>query len=285
MSMLFGCMFWFDMPVIWESAIGVLRRSGFIPTEQLTDHSVKRSVNQRRPETDSVTLFEAIRLASGVQWDDMDSSVVTFWNWLELRLAWTEVWSALDSLVSKAEGAGSRAIPWAYQSSRTQGDVVGLLERAKQEFPEVAVPLPHRRPEARDMVSSGRIDAAIANTLGVLRVASGQEYGDLLTSCLGNGTDDEKFLRMLDTRLLSLKADLDTIDPRDLIPRQLVRARQETASRDETVRTFGDFLTRVDSSINLSGNSDSSLLHRLLSIAPEKSAAVLKTLQATSDQP
>jgi len=269
--------------VIWDPAIGILEQSGFIPTQQLVETPIKRGSTQRRSETDPVTLFEAIRLATGVQWEDMDSSDVTFWNWLELRQAWFEVWSALDSLVTRIKGTGSKAIPCAYQRSRTIEEVVSLLQSAKQEFPGLKVPRPHRRPEARDMVSSGRIDAAIANTLGVLRYTSGDEYGDLLSFCLENAVSDEDLLKSLDRRLLAQGANRDAINSRDLIPRQLVRAKLFISSQDETVRTFAGFLERLDSGNNLAGNSDSALVRRLLSIAPERSAAVLKDLQALSE--
>lgn len=269
--------------VIWERAIGILERSGFIPTQQLVETPLKRGATQRWSEADPVTLFEAIRLATGVQWEDMDSSDVTFWNWLELRQAWFEVWSALDTLVTRIKGTGSKAIPWAYQRSRTIEEVVGLLQMAKREFPDLNVPRPHRRPEARDMVSSGRIDAAIANTLGVLRYNSGDEYGDLLSFCLKNTTSDEELLNSLDNRLLTQEANLDATNSKDLIPRQLVRAKLFICSQEETVRSFAGFLERLNLGNTLAGSSDSAFLRRLLSIAPEKSAAVLKDLQALSE--
>jgi hypothetical protein len=210
----------------------------------------------------------------------MDSSDVTFWNWLELRKSWSELWAILDNAVSVKEGKQVRVIPWAFQRERSLDEVLALLDFVVNNFGDPSVPSADRRPDARFMVASGRIDAAIANTIGIVRSNQQVDYWTLLSSVAIPGVDDEDFLKQLDSATLRVGFDRRRQDSHDLVPRQLVRARQELSGRIDSIRRFSDFLHYLISGNDRDQLSDLEVLKRLLVIAPEKSEIVRKSLMA-----
>lgn len=264
------------MSSVWSKILSVIDESGFVPTERLIDGASAQSLNRRAPSSGPVTLFEAVRLASGVLWVDVEASDTTFWNWVELRKEWAQLWSCLDLATSELNGQPTRSIPWAYSKSRTTADIKMLLGTAMRIQPEIEIPIPERRPEARMMVSSGKTDAAIANTFGVIAQNTGNTFASVLRISQGKFTHDEELLSSLDDLVRDNRYSRQSQDSDSLIPRQLVRAKIELARKDERLGTFSRFISVLTEEHLKPDESNEGTLKVLLRMSPEKSVAVLK---------
>ena len=264
------------MSSVWSKILSVIDESGFVPTEQLIDGASPQTLNRRAPSSDPVTLFEAVRLASGVLWVDVEASDTTFWNWVELRKSWAQLWGCLDLAASELNGQPTRSVPWAYSKVRTTADIEMLLGTAMRIEPEIEIPIPERRPEARMMVSSGKTDAAIANTFGVMSQNSGNTYASVLRISQGKFSHDEELLSSLDGLVRDNQYSRQSQDSNSLIPRQLVRAKIELAKKDERLGTFSRFISVLTQEHLKPDESNEGTLKVLLRISPERSVAVLK---------
>jgi len=257
----------------WQTITDLVNESGFLPGEMAADRE-SQSLPGRGP-LPPLTLFEAVRIGLGVPSDCVDYADVSFWNWKELRSAWTEVWAVLDELASSTSGSPIKAVAWAYPRARASSEVVELLHIAESSAPHLRAPLPAPRPHGSNMVNKGQISAAIANTLGVIRVAVGDPYCDFLPSLISEDATDEEFLQRLDEFVSRESLDQTKGDRSTFIPRALVRARFSVGDEEgNSTRSFVGFLRQLDESNNLAGNSDQAFLHRLTTIAPEKSKEI-----------
>ena len=265
------------MDDFWGRLSSLISERGFVPTELLVDSPTSR-VNKRQPTKDPITLFEAVRLAYGFEWKDIEASDVTYWNWRQIRAEMKEIWAALDQASSDFAGRPTKAIPWSYKATCTKDDAIKLVTSAAHISPLSTTSTPLRRPESRLMVNPGKMDAAIVNTCAVVRRNSNLEYSDILCVNLNQDLTDEEFLGLLDERVSVHSYDRQLEDNRDLIPRQLVRAKMAVQASSEEVRTFLDFLRALELSNNISGLSDQALLGRLLRISPESSKQALGAL-------
>jgi len=125
------------------------------------------------------------------------------------------------------------------------------------------------------MVSVGRLDAAIANTLWTIRSNGELNYIDLLRSIDVQTIDnDESLLLALDSYTEDQCLDRTIGDMGDLVPRQLVRVKQAGVETDQTDATFAGFIERMITSLPTSMVSDSDLLRHLITFAPEMSSKV-----------
>lgn len=268
------------MESVWHTTRSVLRESGFCPTQDLIDTQSAAKLVRRNPENGPITLFEAVRLGSGVPWVDIEFSDTAFWNWVELRRSWSELWQCLDQVASEIKGSPTSAIAWAFVSSRTTDEVASLLNQAEKLNPKLLVPIPRRRPDARAMISSGKTDSAIANTLGVIRANSGSGYCQIIRDIQDPSNTDEELLRSLDQVVKSNRFSETLQDLTSFVPRQLVRAKAEIARSNGDSQTFSSVLNYLCESGYSKITSDSDLLERLLNIAPEKSTVVAQAMSS-----
>jgi len=261
----------------WNEIRELIEKAGFVPGEQAGNRE-----SQDLPgglSLPPLTLFEATRLGLGVPPAQVGYADVSFWNWLDLRKTWGQVWNILDREASRLYGSPIQAVAWAYPKARTTSEILGLIERAESHAQAPSCPLPMPRPMSAEMVNKGQISAAIANTLGVIRVGLDTEYCDFLPALITQDATDEEFLLRLDRYVEQEEFDQTLSDQFTMVPRLLVRARFSSAPQDGAqYRTFVSFLQSLDEANNLSGNSDQALLHRLTRIAPEKSKEVTKRI-------
>lgn len=103
-----------------------------------------------------------------------------------------------------------------------------LLTSASIREPNLIIPQPRRRPESRLIVGNGKIDAAIANTLSVLRVGFDLPYGDFIPKLIKESPNDEDFLKVLGDEVARQGFDEQLNDLNSFVPRELVRAKWKT---------------------------------------------------------
>lgn len=269
------------MDDFWQQLIETVQKAGFVPTESLVDAS-SAIVNKRQPAKDPITLFEAVRLTYGFDWKEIEYADVSFWNWRQIRNELQQIWAALDHAASRISGSPAKAVAWSYPTTRTLEQIVELVQTAASSTPSPRTTTPVRRPEPRLMVNPGKMDAAIVSTYAVLQKNGDYVYSDICSWHLEDMLSDEEYLDALDQRVLAAFADHRHDDTRDLIPRQLVRAKMALHNSSDQSRTFLDFLRTLDQTNNLSGLSNQALLHRLLQIAPESSKQALEIMGETA---
>jgi hypothetical protein len=262
---------------IWTKASNLISTFGFIPTELLDDVILENS--KSRTIENGLSLFEVIRLASDVEWVDREYADVSFWNFQKLRSTWSLVWATLDNEVQALTGNVHYAIPWAYFKERGKNEILLLLANASIRQPNLNIPQPRRRPESRLIVGNGKIDAAIANTLSVLRVGLDIPYGDFIPKLIKEVPNDEDFLKALGDEVARQGIDEQVNDSNSFVPRELVRAKWKIQKdKGDQSTSFAGFLSYLETSNNLEGNSDQAFLTRLLRIAPETSIAVKQAI-------
>ena len=265
------------MENIWTKASNLISTFGFIPTELLDDVILENS--KSRTIENGLSLFEVIRLASDVEWVDREYADVSFWNFQKLRSTWSLVWATLDNEVQALTGNVHYAIPWAYFKERGKNEILLLLANASIRQPNLNIPQPRRRPESRLIVGNGKIDAAIANTLSVLRVGLDIPYGDFIPKLIKEVPNDEDFLKALGDEVARQGIDEQVNDSNSFVPRELVRAKWKIQKdKGDQSTSFAGFLSYLETSNNLEGNSDQAFLTRLLRIAPETSIAVKQAI-------
>lgn len=261
------------MENIWTKASNLISTFGFTPTE-LLDEVILENLRSRTIEN-GLSLFEAIRLGSGVGWVDREYADVSFWNFQELRAAWRSVWTTLDDEIQAITGNVHYAIPWAYTRERKAEEILLLLEKASIRQPNLVIPKPRRRPESRLIVGNGKIDAAIANTLSVLRVGLALPYGDFIPKLIKESPKDEDFLKVLGDEVDRQGIDEQVNDLESLVPRELVRAKwKNQKDKSDQFSSFVGFLSYLETSNDMEGHSDQVFLTRLLQIAPESSIPI-----------
>jgi len=262
---------------IWTKASNLISTFGFIPTELLDEVILENS--KSRTIENGLSLFEVIRLASGVEWVDREYADVSFWNFQDLRSSWSSVWATLDTEVQALTSNVHYVIPWAYFKERGKNEILLLLANASIRQPNLNIPQPRRRPESRLIVGNGKIDAAIANTLSVLRVGLDIPYGDFIPKLIKEVPNDEDFLKELGDEVARQGIDEQVNDSNSFVPRELVRAKWKIQKdKGDQFTSFAGFLSYLETSNNLEGNSDQAFLTRLLRIAPETSIAVKQAM-------
>ncbi len=233
-----------------------------------------------------VSLFQAVRLASGIEENALDFADVSFWNGTKLRAFLSTVWSALDAQIQVDLQLTSPAVVWASQTERTKSEVLAFIDRTSSRVEIGKIPSVVLRPVAFQMVGMGKIDAAVANTCAVLTANLDLSYGDLLSQLVERGGTDEELLTFLDEKVSSSRADRTVSDQSSLIPRELVRAKIAIGDKMSLGSiNFVRFLQVLDESNNLENVTDESLLGRLVKVAPEPlSSAIAKKLIAAGLQ-
>lgn len=196
---------------------------------------------------------------------------VAYWNYRELRAFLTTIHNIMNEEISVLVGKSTVAIAWAHDQSRTQDEIIGLFKSLRLKHPQLDVAKPaHKRLSAKLMVQNGRVEASIANTLAVL-VANGSSYGDLLERCSQLNLSNEALLDHLDSQVETAKAVREEIDKESLIPRELViaymRKRADIAKTDMGSPTICQFLNSINNSNNFAGNSDETILSRLIALS------------------
>ena len=200
-----------------------------------------------------------------------DMADVAYWNYRELRTFLTTIHNMMNEEISVLVGKSTVAIAWAHDQLRTQDEIIGLFESLRRKHPQLDVAKPaHKRLSAKLMVQNGRAEASIANTLAVL-VANGSSYGDLLEQCSQLNLSNEALLDHLDSQVETAKAVREEIDKESLIPRELVvaymRKRADIAKTDMGSPTICQFLNLINDSNNFAGNSDETILSRLIALS------------------
>ena len=274
------------MENIWTKASDLISTFGFTPTELLDEVILENS--RSRTIENGLSLFEAIRLGSGVGWADREYADVSFWNFQELRTAWSSVWTTLDDEIQAITGNVHYAIPWAYTRERKAEEILLLLEKAAIREPYTVIPKPRCRPESRLIVGNGKTDAAIANTLSVLRVGLALPYRDFIPDLIKEGIGDEDFLKVLGDEIALRGIAEQVNDMESFIPRELVRAKWKTQKEgSDQFASFVGFLSYLETSSEMDSQSDQAFLTRLLQIAPESSLpinqAISKELNSHDD--
>jgi hypothetical protein len=200
-----------------------------------------------------------------------DMADVSFWNYKELRNFLRSVHGLMDAEATSWTGKPTMAMAWAHEQSRTQEDIINLFESLQIKHPSLEVPKQaQKRISAKLMVQNGRVEASIANTLAVL-VADGSDYGDLLEQCSRLNLDNEQLLDHLDSLVETAKANKEKLDKISLIPRELVVAymkkKADSMKSDMRMPTMCQFLNSMNDSNNFAGNSDETILTRLLAVS------------------
>ena len=200
-----------------------------------------------------------------------DMADVAYWDYKELRAFLTTVYNMMNEDLSVLVGKSTIVTTWAHDQSRNESEVIGLFERLRLKHPHLQVPKSaQRRLSAKAMVRNGRAEASIANTLAVL-VANGSSYGDLLEQCSQLNMGNETLLDYLDSQVEMTKADRKEIDKKSLIPRELVvsymKKRADFAKSDMGSLTICQFLNSLNDTNNFRGNSDETILSRLIALS------------------
>jgi hypothetical protein len=268
----------------WSNLKSVIEQRGFEPSVNLESQRLAKVEQPTR--RGPVSLFQAVRLALGIEENALDFADVSFWNWLELRSFLSATWSSLDAQIEVDVQLKTPAIVWASRADRTQFEVLGLIERTLSKAGSSSAPKAALRPIAFQMVGMGKIDAALANTCAVLTTNLDLSYGDLLSQLVESGGTDEELLTLLDSRAASAKVDRTVCDQTSFIPRELVRAKTAIAEKMNLGSiSFINFLQALNENNNLDNITDESLLNRLIKIAPEpKSSSIARKLVAAGVQ-
>lgn len=268
----------------WSKLRTIIEQRGFEPSASLEGTRSSRGAvpASRGP----VSLFQAVRLASGIEENALDFADVSFWNWMKLRAFLSTVWSSLDAQIQVDLQLTSPAVVWASRTERTTSEVLAFIDRTSSRVEIGEIPSVVLRPVAFQMVGMGKIDAAVANTCAVLTANLDLSYGDLLSQLVERGGTDEELLTFLDEKVSSSRADRTVSDQSSLIPRELVRAKIAIGDKMSLGSiNFVRFLQVLDESNNLENVTDESLLGRLVKVAPEPlSSAIAKKLIAAGLQ-
>jgi hypothetical protein len=250
-------------------------------TEVLSEKPLRRTLlgADTPADTYSVTLFQAVRFAVGVQSPDLDSADVAFWEWQIMRTQLSQVWEALDTAATKLSGRREQASIWIHRPEQVGLDILEFVKEASTYAPKLPSLKVNRRPSGFLMVNIGKIDSAIVSTAAVLVNQSMLPYGEILDSLLKRGGTDEELLVFLDTEVERVGADRKACN-QSPIPREIVRAKQKV--RDQMALAsmpMTAFLEILNSSNNLTNISDDALLGRLLQIAPEENKVIAKKVE------
>lgn len=258
----------------WSTLKAILDQGGFDPLHGL-DGS-RSSGGAKSAHQGQVSLFQAVRLAVGIEQSALDFADVSFWDWIRLREFLSTVWSALDTQIQVDFQSTSPAIVWASRVERTESEILALVDRASLRVEVGKPPAAVLRPAAFQMVGMGKIDSALANTCAVLTANLDVSYGDLLSQLLERGGTDEELLFFLDEKVSTSRADRTVSDQSSFIPRELVRAKIAIADKLGLGSIdFFKFLQVLDESNNLDNVTNESLLGRLVKIAPEPKSSVI----------
>ena len=262
----------------WSSLGRLIESRGFSPVVQAEEFQKTRSSS--KVSLEPVSLFQAVRLAAGIEMYAVDFADVSFWQWNEVRAFLQSVWSALDEEASIVAGRPIPAVVWGSQQGRRTQEVLGLVEAASRKVKINLVPQIELRPAAYQVVGMGKIDAALVNTCGVIAANLDLAYGDLLAQIVAQDCTDEQALGFLDVKVINGGLDRSRMDSESLIPRELVRAKSVTAEKmGVAVLNFTKFLGILNDNSNLENITDEALLARLIRIAPEpKSSSLAKRL-------
>ena len=199
-----------------------------------------------------------------------DDADVSFWDFLELREYLQKITELVDAEVALVVGKPTHFAAWEHDGSRSKTDVLKLLNSLSKKHP--VLPNPPRatsRPQARDIVAKGKIEAAIANTLAVM-VGNGMQYGDLFEKIASKLISNEDLLIDLDNYLEQQKCDRLTYDNKSLVPRNFVQAyfkfKDNADLGTDRNPSLAKFLSSMSTTNNFSGNSDEMLIKRLNAI-------------------
>jgi hypothetical protein len=196
-----------------------------------------------------------------------DDADVSFWNFLVLREYLRKITELIDAEVALVVGKPTHFAAWDHDSRHSKTDVLKLLNSLSKKHPVLPdPPQATSRPQAREMVAKGKIEAAIANTLAVM-TGNGMQYGDLFEKIAGKPISNEDLLVDLDNYVEQHKCDRLTYDNKTLVPRNLVQAylkfKDNADSGTDRDPSLAKFLASMSTTNNFSGNSDEMLIKRL----------------------
>jgi len=199
-----------------------------------------------------------------------DDADVSYWNFLKLRIYLEEITVLIDAELSLLVGKNTHFTPWGSDNSRTQSEVISLLNSLSKKYPNLPPPpKAEARPQAKDMVGKGKIESAIANTLSVL-VGNGARYGEILDSIAERLVDNEELLIELDKQVENKKCDCKINDKKSLIPRTIVQSYLKFKNNNElgtdSVPTLAKFLEEMKALNKFSDDSDETLIKRLQTV-------------------
>ena len=197
-----------------------------------------------------------------------DNADVAYWDYKVLRKFLVYVHELLNNEVSKQTNRQGNAIAWSHEPTRTQNEVIDLFMKLQKQFQNLEVPSQAiKRPSAKGMVQNKRVEAAVANTMAVL-VANGSDYGDLFDQIAELEYGNEELLDYLDSLIDSGKANRELVDNKSVIPRQLVvsyvKYRDSIFKIDSKFPTICSFISAINTTNNLAGNSETTLVDRLV---------------------
>jgi hypothetical protein len=226
------------------------------------------------------TLFEMVRLSAGIDEQDMDYADVSFWNWLELRRSFIDIWRDLDLAATEKTGRTTLASAWAHESSTSFSEVLEIIDRAEEIRPGLEATKAIKRIEAPFIVNAGKVEAAIINTCAVICKQEDSSYGAIFSELIKNCEKDEETLVYLDELVNKRKTEISVTDRTSMIPRELGRAKSKMRNQsDEFTLTFVEFLKLIEPKENFEQLSDKLLRSRLVQIAPEESASFIRKIQ------
>jgi len=199
-----------------------------------------------------------------------DDADVSYWDFLKLRKYLEKITQLIDAELSLLVGNNTHFASWGHDNSRSQSEVVSLLNSLSKKHPNLPPPPKAvARPQAKDMVGKGKIESAIANTLSVL-VGNGAQYGEILDTIAGRPIDNEELLIELDKQVENKKCDCKLNDKKSLIPRTIVQSYLKFKNNNElgtdSVPTLAKFLEDLQTINNFSNNSDETLIKRLQAV-------------------
>jgi len=196
-----------------------------------------------------------------------DDADVSYWDFLVLREYLKKITELIDAEIALVVGKPTHFAAWEHDSSRSKTDVIKLLNSLSEKHPVLPdPPQATSRPQAREMVAKGKIEAAIANTLAVM-VGNGMQYGDLLEKIASKPRSNEDLLVDLDNYLEHHKCDRLTYDNKSLVPRNIVppylKFKDNADIGTDRNPSLAKFLSGMSTTNNFSGNSDEMLIKRL----------------------
>lgn len=250
-------------------------QEGFLPYERIV-------LGKRLGK--GITLHEAIRLVLGMKESD---SVYMYWEWRDLKKSIDTMWNALDDAASEVAGRRTSGIAFASLESRTQEEVLAVLE-CLDVTKMASFPAATRRPTRSESQVRfvGKLLGAIITTLGILESTRDSGFGDLFSSVSNLEISDVRLLATLDDRLADEVTDLgSTRPPANIVVMRALgwafqSANEERLREDESPWSLTEFLRATDEAANWAGSSDKVVLRRLLAMSPsEKSETAKKAIE------
>lgn len=195
-----------------------------------------------------------------------DLADVAYWDFEIYRVFLREIHRLFDDEISIQLAERTNALVWASEATRTEPDVIALLETLQTKHPKMSSPPKAvRRPSGNKMILEGKIFGAVGNTCAVA-AANGVNYGDLFESLAEQQISNENLLTHLDAFVISNEMDKALVDKTSLVPRSFVQAHQsfknQLEKESQPTPTMTDYLRFLQVGNNLSGNSDQRLIDR-----------------------